>query len=107
MRGGIGSGAEKSSFLLVLSRQLWPGAKKTYLGEDGRPGLRGLCEVLGAEKGGSDGAGRVCGRGESLIPCSKELLFMIIHQTTGRWKPRGFPILDRGERLLFFILVFH
>lgn len=105
-RGGIGSGTEKSPFLLELTRQLWPGAKKTNVGADERLGLSGGCEVLQAEKGGPDGA-RVCGRGESLIPYSKELLFMIIHQRTWRWKPRGFPILDRVERLLFFILLFH
>lgn len=76
------------------------------MGADERLGLSGGCEVLQAEKGGPDAA-RVCGRGDSLIPYSKELLFMIIHQTTWRWKPRGFPILDRVERLLFFILLFH
>ena len=55
-RGGIGSGTEKNPFLLELSRQLWPGAKKTDVGADERLGLSGGGEVLQAEKGGRDGA---------------------------------------------------
>lgn len=45
---------------------------------------------------------RVCGRGESLILYSKELLFMIIHQTTWRWKPRGFPIFVQKDCCFLF-----
>lgn len=47
---------KKSPFLLELSRQLWPGTKKTDVGADERLGLSGGYEVLQAEKGGRDGA---------------------------------------------------
>lgn len=51
---------KKSSFLLPLSRQRRPQAWKAYLREDGSPGLRGDCDVLEAEEGGSDGDDSVC-----------------------------------------------
>lgn len=50
---------KKSSFLLLWS-QLRPGAWKAYLREAGRLGLRGDCDVLEVEEGGSDGEDSVC-----------------------------------------------